>query len=144
MPQNDSSPLIYNRKLGYNIVLPHNPPVLTCTSKRVVYVIKCKLHHKAYVGQTIKTIKERINRYIAIIKRGNKRLNMVHHFAGNDCSLNNLMFASIEQVPENISNREAELKLKELETLWIQRLCTLQPWGINYIERDTDIRTRDN
>ena len=87
---------IYNRKLGYNIVLPHNPPVLTCTSKRVVYVIKCKLHHKAYVGQTIKTIKERINRYIAVIKRGNKRLNMVHHFAGNDCSLNNLMFAPIE------------------------------------------------
>ena len=132
---------IYNRKLGYNIVLPHNSPSLTCTTKRVVYVIKCKVHHKAYVGQITKTVKERINRHMTLIKRGNRIVNMVHHFTGPDCSLSNLTFAPIQQVTENI---EAEANFKEMETLWIQRFCSLQPWGMNYIERDTDIRTRDN
>ena len=105
---------IYNRKLGYVIVLPHNSPALTSTIKRVVYVIKCKVHNKAYVGQTIRTIRERINRHIPVIKRGNSRVNMAHHFTSPDCSLSNLTLTPIQQVMENISNREAEARLKEM------------------------------
>ena len=132
---------VYNRKLHYNVVLPHQHPPLTCTSTKVVYIIKCKAHHKTYVGQTIKPVRERVNRHIATIKRGNKRSNMAHHFTGPDCSLTNLTFTPIQQVPTNLTNREAETRLKELETLWIRRLCSIQPWGMNYIERDIEQRT---
>lgn len=57
------------------------------------------------MGQRTKTIKEKIDRHIAQIIRGDRRLNMVNHFSGHDCSLSNLMFAPIQQVTGNISNR---------------------------------------
>ena len=68
---------------------------------------------------------------------------MVYHFTGPDCSLIKLTFTPIQQVPANLTNREAETKLKELEILWIKRMCSIQPWGMNYIEKK-NIEQRTN
>ena len=88
-------------------------------------------------------LRERISRHIANMKRfktGVKR-NMGHHFNGPDCSINNLVFVPIDTVDERLSNRGAETKLKILETLWIRKMCSLQPWGMNYLEIDDETRT---
>ena len=50
---------------------------------------------------------------------------MGHHFNGNDCSIQNLVFFPIDTVEEHLSNREAETRLKRLETHWIKKMCSL-------------------
>ena len=134
---------IYSRGLHYNIRLPQHYPKLTCTTKRVVYAIKCKVHHKIYVGQTIRMLRERISEHIAVTKKFTKdrTTNMGHHFNGDDCSIQNLVFVPIDTVEEHLSNHEAETRLKKLETYWIRKVCSVQPWGMNYLETDTEVRT---
>ena len=68
-------------------------------------------------------------------------MNVGHHFNGDDCSIANLVFTPIEGVSDHLPKREAEEKLKILETLWIRKLCSMQPWGMNYLEIDTQTRT---
>lgn len=66
---------IHVRKLNYNVRLPAQTPAISCCTKRVVYVIKCKVHHKAYVGQTGNMIRVRVNQHLAKVKSF-KRNNM--------------------------------------------------------------------
>ena len=65
---------------------------------------------------------------------------MVHHFNGPDCSIANLVFAPVDQVNSTLSDREAEAELKIIETYWIRKMCSIQPWGMTYLEIDTDVR----
>ena len=71
--------------------------------------------------------------------------NMGHHFNSDECSIQNLVFVPIENqhhtMDEHLSAREAEVQLKKLETLWIRKMCSLQPWGTNYLEIDTEVTT---
>ena len=48
---------IHQKLLNYNVRIPDHFPALTCTSKNIVYIVKCKVHHKAYVGQTINMVR---------------------------------------------------------------------------------------
>ena len=134
---------IHVRKLDYNVRLPPQTTALSCCSKRVVYAIKCKVHHKTYVGQTVGMVRARVNRHIARVKsfgRSNM-LNMGHHFNGSDCSLNNLVWTPLDKVSDDLSKRDAESLLKIRETLWIRKLCSMQPWGMNCYEVDDNVRT---
>ena len=62
---------------------------------------------------------------------------MGHHFNGSDCSLNNLVWAPLDKISDDLTNREAEKSLKTCETFWIRKLCSMQPWGMNCFEVDT-------
>ena len=130
------------RKLTYNTMIPDEFPALMCTSKCVVYVIKCKVHHKAYVGQTIHMVKSRVSQQLAMVKRlkHGVRMNMGHHFNGCDCSIDNWVWAPVAKVDERLPKREAEAQLKEPETLWNRKMCSMQPWGMSYVEIDTEVR----
>ena len=46
-----------------------------------------------------------------------------------------------EKVDDDIPQDRAEYLRKQKETVWIHRLATLQPLGMNYIARDTQVRT---
>ena len=56
-------------------------------------------------------------------------------------SLNQHLYIPLQQVDERLSQPTAELKLQQLETLWIKRLATMQPKGMNYVLKDTETRT---
>ena len=131
------------RKLNYNVRIPAQTPAISCCTKRVVYVIKCKVHHKAYVGQTGNMIRVRVNQHLARVKsfKRNNMSNMGHHFNGSDCSLDNLVWAPLDKVSDDLTNREAEKLLLTRETLWIKRMCSMQPWGMNCYEVDVVNRT---
>ena len=76
-------------------------------------------------------------------KHGIKR-NIGHHFNGEDCSIDNLVWAPVAKVSDNLTKREAETELKRIETvyIWIRKMCSMQPWGMNYyIEIDEQVRT---
>ena len=82
----------------------------------------------------------RISKHLAVINnlyRG-KKTNMGHHF--ND-SIANLVWAPVDIIPTTDTKREAEIKLQKLEAFWIKKMCSMQPWGMNYIETDTEVRT---
>ena len=61
----------------------------------------------------------RINKHLAVVrsyKRGISK-NMAHHFNGENCSINNLVWAPVAKVDDELSMREAEAELKKIETL---------------------------
>ena len=64
---------------------------------------------------------------------------MSHHF-NESHDIEQLQFVPLEKIDDRIPKKEAETILKEKETMWIRRLCTLQPWGMNYIPIDTHSR----
>ena len=66
---------------------------------------------------------------------------MVHHFSGDDCSLQNLVFVPIDIVNEHLPNTVAETQLKLEQTLWIKKCAPSNHGGMNYLEIDTEIRT---
>ena len=67
--------------------------------------------------------------------------NMAHHFNCENCSIDNLVWAPMAKVDEGLSMREAEAELKKIETLWIRKMCSVQPWGMNHIEIHENVRT---
>ena len=46
-------------------------------------------------------------------KRGIKR-NIGHHFNGEDCSIDNLVWVPVAKVSDNLTKREAETELKRI------------------------------
>ena len=120
-------------------VKPHGPP-MTCHTKRVVYLIQCTECCKQYVGQTTKGLNIRINSHLSSI-RGRSRHNMSWHF-NNDHSIDCLSVTPVEKVSDDISPREAEKELQRLETLWILRLATQQPLGMNLLVHVHDTQSR--
>lgn len=133
---------IHKRTLNYNVRIPDQFPALTCTSKNVAYVVKCKVHHKTYVGQTTSMLRARINRHLAMVKsfKCGIKMNMGHHFNGEDCSINNLVWTPVAEV-DDLTMREAETELNKIETRWIRKMCSMQSWGMNYVEIDKQVRT---
>ena len=61
---------------------------------------------------------------------------MSPHF-NNDHPIENLTVTPLEKISDEIHPREAEVKLQQREELWIARLATLQPVGMNMLARDT-------
>ena len=60
------------------------------------------------------------------------------HF-NNDHHIDNLEVTPLERISDDLNLRDAEQKLQEIEELWIRRLATLQPVGMNMISRDRQI-----
>ena len=132
---------IYNRKCHLNVLIPKYKYQLTCWSSRVVYAIKCNKCHETYVGQTVNRLRDRIQRHITAITSEPTR-HMSHHF-NKSCNIENLQFIPLEKVDDRMSKRDAEQELKRIETLWIRKLSTMQPWGMNYLEVDITVRTKE-
>ena len=63
------------------------------------------------------------------------------HF-NNDHPIENLVVTPLEKIRDDIQPREAESLLQQREELWISRLATLQPVGMNMLARDTQQRIR--
>ena len=119
-----------------------NPKVqktLTCEDRRVVYAVKCSECNETYVGQTLKPLRARIARHLYDIK-SKTNTHMSHHF-NRSHPIDKFNFVPLEKVADSLTAKEAESALKKLETLWIRRLSTLQPYGMNYIPIDTTNRT---
>ena len=90
---------------------------------------------------TMQPLRQRINRqiYIALIKK-KSNYNMSLHF-NRSHPLSELQFLPLEKIDDSLSKRKAEEQLLKRETWWIRRLSSLQPFGMNYVEVDTNQRT---
>ncbi len=114
---------------------------IKCTTARLVYLIECKKCKRQYVGQTLRSIREKINQHRADIRGNTKISTLVLHFATENHTENDITIIPLEKIPDNIPKHEAEELLKQAETKWIFKLGTLKPTGMNAIIRDPCHRT---
>uniref|UniRef100_A0A1X7UGQ5 GIY-YIG domain-containing protein n=1 Tax=Amphimedon queenslandica TaxID=400682 RepID=A0A1X7UGQ5_AMPQE len=95
----------------------------TCSSSNIIYLITCEKCRKQYVGQTTKTLRERIYHHRSSIKTGQRRY-ISKHFNLEGHKIQHLKV----QVIDTNENTET---LNKLERYWIQKLDTMQPRGLN-------------
>ena len=118
----------------------------TCDSTRVVYAIQCRKCKKQYVGQTCQTLRQRFTRHMRIFRQPTVASTLHEHFNRGECQgLDNISIQVLQTLPQSgdnqdITDQQAETKLKELETLWINRLMCEYPQGLNYTQHDPRIR----
>ena len=99
----------------------------TCSSSHVIYLITCTKCKKQYVGITTTELRNRMNQHRFNILH-NKPIYISRHFNFPNHSINNFSV----QIIDRAVNRSFE-QLQELERFWIQKLCTLQPRGLNVL-----------
>ncbi|XP_041420362.1 uncharacterized protein LOC121394192 [Xenopus laevis] len=106
----------------------------TCETKNVIYMLKCPCG-LAYVGQTSRSVKERIKEH-----RGNIRNYKVgtqsdtpvsRHFTSHGHSLIQLKWLVLEQVKRPKRGGNLSKLLLQREALWIKKLNTMTPMGLN-------------
>ncbi|OCT55666.1 hypothetical protein XELAEV_18000201mg [Xenopus laevis] len=106
-----------------------------CLSQYVVYAIVCPCG-KIYVGETVQKVKSRISQHKSSIKSGNLALPLSRHFKEFGHTVDQLRFMVLETVPPLKRGGDRELRLKQREVWWINKLNSLHPHGLN---RDYDL-----
>jgi hypothetical protein len=111
-----------NRKNSFDIT-----DNLTCSSSNLIYLITCNKCQKQYVGETGRTIRERLTDHRSAIKL-KKKTPIGIHFNLPNHSQSNLNIIGIESIK---TNTKAEQVRKSREFLWQKKLDTFFPRGLN-------------
>ena len=111
-----------------------------CNTPNVVYMIKCKICNRQYVGQTSQSLKMRVARHLTTIRNRKVPGTLHEHFrAGRSCQgIHNLAVQLLQVITPNRhdDHKTVEEKLKKYETLWMKRLKCEYPQGLNWAEYD--------
>lgn len=99
---------------------------INCKSHNLVYLITCRLCSAQYVGETSRTLGERITDHTSAI-RLKKPTPVGLHFNGPGHTLQHFSVTGIEKFPDNC----AALTRKTKESVWQTLLQTAFPLGIN-------------
>ena len=98
---------------------------LACASRNVIYIIHCQKCFQKYVGETSRSVKDRISQHLSNI-RLKYQTPISEHFNQVDHSILDFkFFALVNNVLWSDSKR------KTVENKWIDKLETLKPKGIN-------------
>ena len=105
-------------------------------NQRLVYLLQCARCGRQYVGQTVNTLADRATKHLQEVRRGgSSKLQL--HYNGEGHTPHDMRFQPLAKVGDDLTPSEAETQLKKLETMWIRRLGTMQPIGLNYVLEDT-------
>ncbi|XP_070182905.1 uncharacterized protein [Littorina saxatilis] len=99
----------------------------TCQSTNVVYIITCSQCNKMYVGETYRTLAERLEEHVRAV-RCQTDTPVGNHFNSNFHHLQHMSIAAVWQNHSDVVHR------KFLETNLIMRLGTTKPLGLNIRE----------
>lgn len=97
---------------------------LNCESKCVIYLIECKNCRVRYVGETSRALHLRIADHVQNIKA--MRNTAVSEHFNSTCTLGDFSFTALEHCSNTTKRRKKE-------SVWIKRLGTLNPGGLNTI-----------
>ena len=98
-----------------------------CSSKNVIYIIKCKKCNIQYVGETKQNVSKRMNSHRFDIRNFSDPTYSSHvaaHFNSPSHSLDDFSFMPIDNVCNDFDRLCKE-------TFWIHKLQTLYPFGLN-------------
>ena len=105
---------------------------ISCISNNLIYCLYCKVCSKVYVGQTKRSLRERIGEHYTSIRKKKKHLvvgrhyNTTGHTGTNDVKIYILDFVT---TPPNAIHSKS--KREALESKWIFRLRSTVPLGLN-------------
>lgn len=105
-----------------------------CNTRNCIYTLNCTLCHNIptlYVGETKLSCRDRINHHISDI-RLHKDTPVSHHFNLANHNIDHLKITVIQFFTSNVTNPTSnDFLRKSKECLWIKRLQTFSPIGIN-------------
>lgn len=102
----------------------------TCASSNIVYLVTCTKCYKQYVGETGRSLRDRITDHVSCIKL-KKQTPIGLHFNQAGHSLKHFSVLAIEQFDEN---SESIRRMKEIT--WQHLLQTAHPLGINNLKQN--------
>ena len=138
---NHSSNFVKSKVTGRCFPILTNGNAMTCQSSRVVYLIQCRQCTKQYVGQTTKPLHIRLNQHLHNIRGPKPSKNKLWWHFNKDHKIEDLQIIPLQQVDGLLPLPIAESELQKLETLWIKKLASMQPKGMNFVLEDTEKRT---
>jgi len=98
----------------------------SCTQSNVIYAAECTRHNLLYVGQTSTPLNTRFNGHRSDISKKPESCQLPKHFSKHGCSFQNDLKVTI--LENNLPNEEIRTTR---EDMWITRLKTLTPKGLN-------------
>lgn len=110
---------------GENLTHP-----MTGVSFRINYFVTCPCK-MVYIGETKNDIKTRINQHRYSIRKNRLDLPVPKHFCECNHHERDLKFMVIEHIPLRRRGGDRLLALKKRELMWIFRLNSLAPNGLN-------------
>jgi len=117
-----------------------------CNTRYVVYMIQCRRCDLQYVGQTSQSLKERMIRHMQKIDNTNDSNTLHDHFRKRQCrGTQNIIIQVLHVLETNrdgkaLPMRERETELKKIELLWMDRLMSEYPQGLNCKRHDDEER----
>lgn len=117
----------------------HNNRIFTiknkfnCKSSNIIYLITCKKCKKQYVGESGRTLAQRITDHISYIKLKKDTATGLH-FNLEGHNINHLTVIPIEQI--HITTEEATNIRRHRESIWQRLLHTQHPIGFNNLTTD--------
>lgn len=108
---------------------------INCNSKNIIYLISCLKCKVQYVGHTSQSLKGRIRKHLSDIPFASVRnvSSASQHFAVHHSgSIESLRVQGIERVFPPIRGGDFKRKLLNRETLWMVKLQTVFPKGLNH------------
>ena len=106
----------------------------TCQSNNLIYCLECKRCHIKYVGQTKNRIIDRFQGHIFDIKHNSNTTVARHFHSHNDHSNPSMIIHILEYIrlPKDVPRSKSIRDNREL--VWIRRLNTLIPNGLNILD----------
>jgi peptide-methionine (R)-S-oxide reductase len=111
------------------------PTKISCNTVDVIYMLECQICHKQYVGQTRNKLLTRIGQHMGYIKNQDKsqpisRHMISHGWKGNDkYPIKISVLHLLREIPP--TSKKAILNRDKQENLWMARLFTYVPKGLN-------------
>ena len=97
----------------------------TCTSSNIVYVVRCVSCNMLYVGETLRSLEERVREHIRNINDEDLRYPVARHFCQAGHSLNDFRVQGLWLVKGDCAER------KILEHWLMHKIGTITPDGMN-------------
>ncbi|PIK58303.1 hypothetical protein BSL78_04809, partial [Apostichopus japonicus] len=102
---------------------------ITCTTTNVIYLISCRVCGIQYVGETKTTLKKRFYGHRSTVNTMKTETPVGEHFNLPNHTINDMSLQGIE----SLGSRPDLVRISR-ERLWMQRLRTIQPHGLNIQE----------
>ena len=99
---------------------------LSCDSKNVIYFIQCKKCNKLYVGETSRSLRDRIYEHLLDIRNASSSSTILHKHFAYSCSISDFAFLAFAHHPSQNTRRQREMH-------WIRTLDSCSPHGLNTI-----------
>ena len=102
---------------------------ITCTTSNIIYLISCRICGIQYIGETKNSLKKRFYGHRSTVKTQKLDTPVGQHFNVPNHSISDMILQGIEA----LANRRESVRLSR-EKMWIKRVHTIHPHGLNIQE----------